>query len=483
MSKSIAIVGGGIAGLTAAYELTRQQQAGADVTFTLVEMSKRLGGIVDTVHHDGYVLEGGPDGWVSEKPWARELAIELGLEQDLIYSNDAERVTYILRDGRLLPLPDGMRMMVPTDLGALDNSPLFSDEARHWYRTEPLRAAELKANAPDADESVASFVERHFGREVLETVGAPLLNGVFGGDVHQLSVQAVMQPFVQMEREFGSLILALQTRARTARVPQPIFTSLRSGVAQLTDAIGAALPQESIRHGHKVVALERAGAQWKLTTAHTNGEQSATADGTDRSDAGRQMQDLFDAVLLALPVWETRRLLTHLDPALAPLLETQGSSALTVAYALPAGEPVRWPKGFGFLALPGGPVRMLAATFADQKFAHRVPPGGYSVRVYYGGKQAEIMRQEDVRTLAYTELKSVVGPLPTPLHSTVRYWPRALPQYHVGHLQRIAALDRRVAELGGLHLLGNGFRGVGLPDLVRDARAAAQRIATESYSG
>ena len=135
MAKSIAVVGGGIAGLAAAYELTHQQQAGADLTFTLFEASNRLGGIVDTVRQDGYVLEGGPDGWVSEKPWARELAIELGLEQDLIYSNDAERVTYILRDGRLLPLPDGMRMMVPTDLPALEGSPLFSDEARHWYRT------------------------------------------------------------------------------------------------------------------------------------------------------------------------------------------------------------------------------------------------------------------------------------------------------------------------------------------------------------
>ena len=470
MPHSIAVLGGGIAGLAAAYELTRLQQAGADFSFTLMEASDRLGGIVDTVRHDGYVLEGGPDGWVSDKPWARELAIELGLEQDLIYSNDAERVTYILRDDRLLPLPDGMRMMVPTDLGALDNSPLFSDEARHWYRSEPLRAAELKANAPDADESVASFVERHFGREVLETVGAPLLNGVFGGDVHQLSVQAVMQPFVQMEREFGSLIVALQTRARTGRASQPIFTSLRGGVASLTDALAATLPTHCVQRNLRVTALERAGTQWQLRTTHTDATQTPA-----------QTELLvYDTVLLALPVWETRRLLQGVDPTLLPLLETPGSSALTVAYALPSGDAVPWPKGFGFLALPGGRVRMLAATFADQKFAHRVPSGGRSVRVYYGGSEAEAMRHEDVQTLAYAELERIVGPLPKPLHSSVRYWPQALPQYHVGHLQRVAELDRRVTAMGGLHLLGNGFRGVGLPDLVRDSRAAARDVAIGS---
>ncbi len=463
MPKSIAVVGGGIAGLAAAYELTRQQQAGVDVTFTLFEASDRLGGIVDTVRQDGYVLEGGPDGWVSEKPWARELAIELGLGEDLIYSNDGERVTYILRDGRLLPLPDGMRMMVPTDLGALDNSPLFSDEARHWYRNEPLRAAELKANAPDADESVASFVERHFGREVLETVGAPLLNGVFGGDVRHLSVQAVMQPFVQMEREFGSLIVALQTRARAGRVPQPIFTSLRRGVGQLTGALTTTLSPDSLLLNQRVLNLQRADGQWHLHTTGTGDVQASL----------RAKPLRFDAVLLALPVWETRRLLQALDPILAALLETPGSSALTVAYALPTGATVPWPKGFGFLALPGGPVRMLAATFADQKFAHRAPAGGHSVRVYYGGSEAEAMRHEDVRALAYAELERVVGPLPTPLYTSVRYWPLALPQYHVDHLQRIAEVNRHVAQLGELHLLGNGFRGVGLPDLIRDARAAA----------
>lgn len=477
MSKSIAIVGGGIAGLAAAYQLTKQQQAGADLSFTLFEASHRLGGIVDTVRHDGYVLEGGPDGWVSEKPWARELAIELGLEQDLIYSNDAERVTYILRDGKLLPLPDGMRMMVPTDLSALDNSPLFSDQARHWYRNEPLRAAELKANAPDADESVASFVERHFGREVLETVGAPLLNGVFGGDVHRLSVQAVMQPFVQMEREFGSLIVALQTRARTGRTPQPIFTSLRGGVAQLTDALAVALPETSIRYAHRLVALERAGEQWKLSIKRTDKAQPLSENKVYSSTASEPESLLFDSALLALPVWETRSLLAQLDPALNSLLETPGSSALTVAYTLPATGPVPWPRGFGFLALPDGRVRMLAATFADQKFPHRVPAGGHSVRVYYGGSEAEAMRHEDVRTLAYAELESIVGPLPRPLHSSLRYWPLALPQYHVGHLQRVAELDRRVTAMGGLHLLGNGFRGVGLPDLVRDSRAAARAVA------
>jgi len=179
----VAVIGGGIAGVSAAYELAR---SGAE--FTLYEASGRLGGIVETVRRDGFVVECGPDSWVTEKPWARELAVELGLEDEIIPSNDHLRRTYIVRGRELVAMPDGMRMMVPTKWEPLLNSPLFSEEAKQAYLREPKRAEELKAAVPEADESVASFVRRHFGDEVTDTVGAPLLAGVFGGDVDQLSV-------------------------------------------------------------------------------------------------------------------------------------------------------------------------------------------------------------------------------------------------------------------------------------------------------
>src|SRR5580704_2611020 len=193
--RRVAIVGGGIAGLTAAYELAQQARAGEPVEAVLFEASNRLGGLIETVREGGFTVECGPDGWVSAKPWARELALELGLESELIPSNDATRKTHIFLttpdhpSGRLVPMPDGLNMMVPTNLAALEGSPLFSPAAIAAYRAEPTRAAELLAAIPAHDESVADFTLRHFGPEVLERVAAPLLSGVFGGDVRTLSAR------------------------------------------------------------------------------------------------------------------------------------------------------------------------------------------------------------------------------------------------------------------------------------------------------
>ena len=222
----IAIIGGGLSGVSTAYELARR----GHTDFVLYEATSRLGGIVETHRQDGFVIECGADSWVTEKPWARELAIELGLEDEIIPSNDAHRRTYLLEDGKLIPMPDGMRMMVPTDLEAIATSPLFSESARQAYREEPSRAEELKAFAAsrpsDWDESVASFVQRHFGSEVAEKIAGPLLAGVFGGDIRKLSAQAVMANFVKMEREHGSLILGLQRHSRNEQ--EPALSSLRS---------------------------------------------------------------------------------------------------------------------------------------------------------------------------------------------------------------------------------------------------------------
>src|SRR5580692_1965082 len=180
--KRVAIIGGGVAGLTATYELARLARDGAEVQAVLFEASTRLGGIIETVREGGFIIECGPDGWVTEKPWARELAEELGLATQP--SLDAQRKTWLVgKDKKLVAMPDGMRLMVPTDLAAIDNSTLLSEAAKRAYREEPSRAAVLRASAPDTDESIAGFVRRHFGDEVARTFAAPLLAGVFGGDI------------------------------------------------------------------------------------------------------------------------------------------------------------------------------------------------------------------------------------------------------------------------------------------------------------
>jgi protoporphyrinogen/coproporphyrinogen III oxidase len=454
--KRVAIVGGGIAGIAAAYELTRMARDGAAVQVVLFEAATRLGGIVETVREGGFVIECGPDAWVTEKPWARELAEELGLGDEVMASNDATRKTYVLIDNRLQVMPDGMRMMVPSDLDALDRSEMFSADAKRAYRDELTRADELRTNTPEGDESVAQFVQRHFGDEVLEKIGVPLLSGVFGGDVAKLSVRAVMAPFVAMEREHGSLIAALQARASSTATP--VFTTLRSGMGTLIDRMIAAIPEEWIRLGAAVEFVSYGNDGWLVGT--------------------KKEVDRFDAVLMAAPVEVARSLLKPVDAQVAELMAMQASSAVLVAFGFPDASKFPLPPGFGFLVPPGSDSLLLACTFVDQKFDDRVPEGGRLVRAFFGGKAAErLMRcgNDEAASVARLELARVLGPLPEPQVTVVRRWPRSLPQYGVGHLERMAELSERVSMLDGLWLLGNGYRGVGVPDLVRDARYAARR--------
>lgn len=478
--RRFAIVGGGIAGLAAAYELELARKRGADLDWQLYEATHRLGGIVETARHttaDGtFILEGGPDGWVTEKPWARDLAIELGLAGQLIHSNDATRKTYILIANQLLPMPDNMRMMVPEDLSTLEGSPLFTAEARAAYAAELTRAADLKASAPTADESVATFVRRHFGDEVLAKIGAPLLSGVFGGDVHLLSVNSVMPAFVAMEREHGSLIAALQAKSKTRKGKplQPIFTTLRNGLGSLIDALVAKLPPERIHLNHPALSIKREGNTWCLRTSTPS----------TKGNSGKSKRH-FHHIFLATPIDTTRALLAPRDAAAAALIPHSASSAVLAALCWSADAAANFtvPSGFGFLvpqaSNPGTHHQLLAATFVDQKFPHRVPPGARTIRVFFGGPSADALAPQTdaaIAAAAFAQLDKILGPLPQPdaALTTVRRWPRSLPQYEVGHAERIAQLDLHIAALGGLTLLGNGYRGVGLPDLIRDARAAVR---------
>jgi oxygen-dependent protoporphyrinogen oxidase len=456
--KRVAIIGGGIAGLAAAYELARLARGGAAVQGVLFEASTRLGGIVETVREGGFVIECGPDAWVTEKPWARELAEELGLGDEVMASNDAKRKTYVLIDKKLRAMPDGMRMMVPVDLDALDASELFSAVAKQAYRDEVGRADELRANAPAADESVAEFVRRHFGNEVLEKIGAPLLSGVFGGDVAKLSVRAVMAPFVAMERESGSLIVALQTRAAAVKADS-VFTTLRSGMGTLVDRTIAAIPEDWVRLAAEVQFVSHGEEGWLVGTAR----------GVER----------FDAVMMAAPVDVARALLEPVDERAAQLMEMEASSAVVVGFGFPDASKFAVPPGFGFLVPQGSDSLLLACTFVDQKFDDRVPQGGRLVRAFFGGKAADrLMRcgNDETAAVARMELARILGPLPEPQMTVVRRLPSSLPQYGVRHLERMKELDERARALDGVWLLGNGYRGVGLPDLIRDARMAARQF-------
>jgi oxygen-dependent protoporphyrinogen oxidase len=436
----IAILGGGLAGVTAAYELARLREAGAPIDATLFEASARLGGIVETVREKNFIIECGPDGWVTEKPWARELADELGLAMQP--SLDAQRKTYLLSaEKKLVAMPNGMRLMVPTDLTAIENSPLLSEAAKRAYREEPAHAAELRASAPEADESVASFVRRHFGEEVTRTFAAPLLAGVFGGDVETLSARAVMPALVAMEREHGSLIRALA--ASSARSSATIFTTLRDGMSALIDAMAAKLTD--VRLQTPVTGLETRGAGWRVN-----------------------QNEEFDAVIVATPAHITRELLKPLDAVAAGLLPEEASSSAIVALGFT--EEIALPAGFGFLA-PAANSPLLACTFTHQKFADRAPAGSSLLRAFFSGERWMRATDSELIALAQKELSGILGALPVPAIKLARRMPRSLPQYAVGHLERIAALHTRMPQ--GLQLIGNAYSGVGIPDLIREARRAA----------
>lgn len=463
--KRYAVIGGGISGVAAAYQLSRLQR-----NFVLYEASARFGGIVETERRGDFVMECGPDSWVSEKPWARELAVELGLEDEIIPSNDRGRRTWLLHGQTLTPIPDGMRMMVPVDMAPMLQSELFSTETKLAYLSEPRRAAELKAAAPDHDESVADFVRRHFGDEVAGKIAGPLLSGVFGGDIAKLSIRAVMPAFAKMEREHGSLIVAMQKRARSAGTESSIFTTLKSGLGTLIDRMIAGIPSSCFRLNEPVLAVALSPEGWQVT-----------------SESGSER---FDGVILGTPADATRTLLTPNEPRFDALLDIDASSAIVVALAFAPEQAagMRIPGGFGFLvprqAAEDGSVNdgnsLLACTFVNQKFPHRVPAGGVLLRAFFGGTNAPALlgrSDGEIVSLTREELSRALGPLPAESEAIVRRWPRSLPQYEVGHVDRVAEINRLANTLPGLALVGSAYQGVGLPDLIRDARAAADKLA------
>jgi protoporphyrinogen/coproporphyrinogen III oxidase len=489
--KRIAIIGGGIAGVSAAYELALQQQAGAAIEFALFEATSRLGGIVETVRREGFVIECGPDSWVTEKPWARELAIELAFGSELVPSNDERRKTYIAEDNILTAMPDGMRMMVPTQWDSVLNSPLFSEQAKLAYLREPKIAEQLKAEALDdgnggRDESVREFVARHFGDEVANTIAAPLLAGVFGGDIATLSVRAVLPTFVALEREYGSLIIGLQKRMRASNASAPIFTTLRTGLGRLIEGMESQIPACSLQRNVSIESVERTELGWRVH-------------GTSRGESD-PINQCIDGVLVATPAAVTARLLKRFDSRIGELLPRQSSSAIVVALGFAADEArsIRIPCGFGFLVPQrkqhaeqlgdaegqfanesGEEVArraLLACTFLDQKFSHTAPDGAVLLRAFFGGPAAPKLLDHDDATLirlARTQLERFLGKLPEPTVALARRWPNSLPLYAVGHLNRMTELDVRISEASNLRMIGNAYRGVGLPDLIRSGRMAA----------
>lgn len=441
----VIIIGGGITGLAAAYDLAK-----AGVAHTLIEKRTRLGGVIETRFWDGCVLECGPDSFVSQKPEALALIEEVGLGDQVIGSNDAGRVTYILRHGRLRRLPEGTSLFVPTRPGPMLVSPLVGWGTKIRMALELLRRPEAHP-----DRSVAEFVTDHFGREALEYLAEPLLAGVYGGDPAQLSAASVLPRLVEIERRHGSLARALM-KSRPAGSGLPLFRTLKGGLGCLVDRLAASA---NVLYG-EAEALERAGEGFRVRAG------------------GGWMEARH--VILACPAWAAAKLAARLDGALAALLEQvpyTSSAIVSLIYRDQEFDGQR--AGTGFLVPRAERRKLMACTFAGTKFPHRVPEGKLALRCFFGGAGNDTVVEEPDEALigaAREELRRILGLTVAPVFASVARWPRSMAQYTVGHAARLKEIEARTAAIPGLHLAGNAYTGIGIPDCIRTGRAAAQKI-------
>jgi len=456
----IAIIGGGISGLAAAFALEPHRLSGT-LDYTLYEASPHLGGVLRTERIQDCIVEAGPDSFITEKPWASELCRTLGLTDQLIGSNDADRKTYILVDGRLVPMPDGLMFMVPTKILPTAFSPLFS-----W--TTKLRMARELLHPPQpasADESVASFVERHYGTEMVDRLADPLLSGIYGGEAASLSVRAVLPRFAEMERarrSLGRAMLAAKKKSKPRRPAPPLFTSLKNGMQQLVETVVPKLNPLSLLTNTPVQSIhpEANNKRWQV--------------------AAPSRTDHFDSIILALPAPAAASILSIASPELSgELASIPYGSSITVALAY--GHKVRHslPPGFGFLVPRSEGKRLLAATFVHNKFPHRAPENLALLRCFFAGSNAENLWQLSDDALVATvrnELQQILGLRATPLFARVYKWKSAMAQYGVGHLERLDRIDRLRRQLPGLALAGNAYRGIGVPDCIRSGQDAAQQL-------
>jgi oxygen-dependent protoporphyrinogen oxidase len=459
VTPNVLIVGGGISGLSAAYYLAQ-----SGVPSTILEPRPRLGGVIQTERVEGCTIETGPDSFLSIKPAALELVRELGLADQVIGSNDHLRKTYIRKGGRLIPMPDGLMMMVPTKI-----LPLLGTGLLTW-RTKIRMGMEL-ARFPQPepgrdDQSVAEFIEEHYGAEAVDYLAEPLLSGIYGGNPGVLSVSAVLPRFVELAQRYGSLtrgVLAERAkaaRARPAGPPLPLFRTLKGGLGQLVDAITASIAGKANVLRTRAETIERSGAGFRI---RANG---------DWLEAG--------SLVVACEAHNGSKLLGAVDGRLAELLgAVPYSSSMTVALGFNAADFRRPPDGFGFLVPKKERRRLIACTWVGTKFPFRVPDGTVVARCFLGGLDDErILEEPDEAIIAavLAELREIGGVEARPRFTRIARWPRSMAQYSVGHPKRLAEIEARSAAVPGLYLAGNAYTGIGVPDCIRMGRGAAEKI-------
>ena len=464
LTNHVAVIGGGISGLAAAHRLS-EISPGTEVT--LYEQGDRPGGILQTIERDGFLIERSADMFTARDPWAMDLCTRIGFQDQLISTNEQHRRALVVRDGRLYPIPRGWSLLSPTSFFSVMTSRLLSIRGRLRVAWEYFKPGRENVE----DESLASFARRRLGREAYEHVIQPLVGGIFTADPEKLSMAAALPQFLAMEADCGSLIRGGKQASRKqghnkaggARYGQ--FLAPRMGFASLVDAIAARLPGTSIRCGHRVNQLaQRPDGGWKLELSTPTGDQ----------------QEDVDHVILATSAAGAALLTSSFHPSLADQLSEITSASAAVVSLGYRQEHISHPLDAFGLVVPLAEKRpLIAVSFSSRKFPGRAPDGPLLFRVFIGGAcQPELLEQSDAQLLETTlaQLEQLVGAKREPVLTEVVRWEKTMPQYHVGHLDRVSQIESTINGIPGLELAGNAYHGVGIPACIHAGEMAAERI-------
>jgi len=480
--KRIAIIGGGITGLATAHRLieiaeTTQQP----IHLTIFEAGPRLGGTIDTTHRDGFLLEHGPDSFISEKPEAVSLSQRLGIESELIQTNEQNRRSFIVRKGRLRPVPEGFQLLAPTRFWPFISSDIFSLTGKLRMSAD-LFLPKKKLNGTN-DESLASFVRRRLGQEALDRMAQPMVGGIYTADPEVLSLRATLPRFLDMERDHRSLILGMWRKGRTARnqtgisgARYSLFLSYKNGLQTLVDALEKRIVDYQLRNSNLIqtnIQIKTSVNRIDLTTV---GAWTIETSQLEMVEA--------DAVCLALPSYIAAKMIADISPGLAKLLnQIKFASTATVNLGYRRSDIDHALNGFGFVVPFIEKRSVIACTFGSVKFAMRAPTNHVLLRAFVGGAlQPEMLELDDreITKRVTEDLTELLGITGDPLFNDISRWSNSMPQYEVDHLSRIESIERELASLKGLTLAGNSYRGAGIPDCIRSGEKAAEEMTKQN---
>lgn len=469
----VCVVGAGISGLTTAYRLLESaKKTQRKLKVTVLEASGRAGGIIETLRTDGFVMERGPDSIITEKPQAAALCREIGLESRLIPTGKAGGASMVVRDGRLLPIPEGLHLMAPSKLRSFAFSKLVSWPGKLRMAADLLIPPKLDGE----EESLAAFVRRRLGNEALERIAQPMVGGIYTADPERLSLAATMPRFIELERKYGSVIRGLaaarksrdQAAVGSARGPRyDLFVSLDEGLEVLPERLVERIGPDSIRFGFAVDRVERRRNGWRAVNKHGAVEA--------------------DAICLATPAARTAAMLTSQAPEIsADLAGIESTSAATLNLAYRRQDIAHPLDAFGFVVPAIENTTILACTFCSVKYGGRAPEDFVLLRTFVGGAlspQNFDLDDDELIARAEADLTRLLDIRGKPVRRELARWPSSMPQYHVGHIARIERVEAATRHHPGLELAGNAYRGTGIPDCVRSGDEAAARIEKFLFDG